>query len=278
MYVFDFGTMKKVKSPAGFFGMFHLEGDFTTVVWIYGLLSVVIVSIVSLVGVLTFSLKQEDLRKILLYFVSFSAGGLFGDAFIHLIPQATEESGFGIHVSVPILLGIIFSFVVERFLQWRHCHIPTSEEHPHSFVYMNLFGDAVHNFIDGLIIGGSYLASIPLGVATTLAVIFHEIPQEIGDFGVLIYGGFSKSRALFFNFLTALTAIFGAIVALSLGSLTQVFVPFLIPFAAGSFIYIAGSDLIPELRKEEPGPLKAALQLTALVLGVLILFSLVFLE
>ena len=248
------------------------------VVWLYSLASVVIVSLISLVGVLTFSLKEKGLRKILLYLVSFSAGGLFGDAFIHLIPEAAEESGFGTHISLYILLGIIVSFIIEKFFQWRHCHIPTSEEHPHSFAYMNLFGDAVHNFIDGLIIGGSYLASIPLGVATTLAVVFHEIPQEIGDFGVLIYGGFNKSRALFFNFSTALTAIFGTIVALSLGFLIQDFIPFLIPFAAGNFIYIAGSDLIPELRKEEVGLLKSALQLTAFVLGVLILFSLVFLE
>jgi zinc and cadmium transporter len=248
-----------------------------TVVWLYSLVSVIIVSLISLVGVLAFSLREENL-KMLLYLVSFSAGGLFGDAFIHLIPEAVEESGFGVHISLYILLGVIVSFVIEKFFQWRHCHIPTSEEHPHSFAYMNLFGDAVHNFIDGLIIGGSYLASIPLGMATTLAVVFHEIPQEIGDFGVLIYGGFNKSRAIFFNFSTALTAIFGAIVALSIGFLIQDFIPFLIPFAAGNFVYIAGSDLIPELRKEEAGLLRSALQLIAFVLGVVVLFSLVFLE
>ncbi len=249
------------------------------VAWLYGLMSVVIVGLISLVGVLTFSIKEEDLKKIVLYLVSFSAGGLFGDAFIHLIPEAAGKNGFGLHVSLYILLGIIVSFVVEKFLQWRHCHIPTSEEHPHSFAYMNLLGDSVHNFIDGLLIGGSYLASIPLGVATTITVIFHEIPQEIGDFGVLIYGGLSKSGAIFFNFSTALTAIFGAIVALSLGFLVQdFFVPFLIPFAAGNFIYIAGSDLIPELRKEEPALIKSMLQLAAFVLGVLILFSLVLIE
>jgi zinc and cadmium transporter len=248
------------------------------VVWLYSLVSVILVSLLSLVGVLTFSLKEENLKKIVLYLVSFSAGGLFGHAFIHMIPEAVEETGFGLQVSLYILIGIIASFIVEKFLQWRHCHIPTSEEHPHSFAYMNLFGDAVHNFIDGLIIGGSYLVSIPLGIATTLAVVFHEIPQEIGDFGVLIYGGFNKSRAIFFNFSTALTAILGAIVALSVGLLIQDFIPFLIPFAAGNFIYIAGSDLIPELRKEEPILLKSALQLTAFVLGVLVLFSLVFLD
>ncbi len=247
-------------------------------VWLYSLASVAIVSLISLVGILTFSLKEEYMKRGVLYLVSLSAGGLFGDAFVHMIPEALEEGEFGIHVSMLILLGITSSFVVEKFLHWRHCHIPTSEEHPHSFAYMNLFGDAVHNFIDGLIIGGSYLVTLPFGAATTLAVIFHEIPQEIGDFGVLRYGGFTKYRALAFNFSTALTAVFGAIVALSLGVLAQDFIPLLIPFAAGNFIYIAGSDLIPELRREEEGFLKAALQLAAFILGVLILLSLIFLE
>jgi len=253
-------------------------GDSIVIVWFYSLVSVAIVSLISLIGILTFSLKEEDLKRMLLYLVSFSAGGLFGDAFIHLIPEAMEDSGFRIHASLLIIFGIFFSFVVERFLQWRHCHILTSQEHPHPFAYMNLLGDTVHNFIDGLVIGGSYLVSIPLGVATTLAVVFHEIPQEIGDFGVLIYGGFPKSKALFFNFLTALTAILGAILALSLGFLVQGSIPTLIAFAAGNFIYIAGSDLIPEIRREQPETLESALQLTAIVLGTLIMFLLVFLE
>ena len=143
---------------------------------------------------------------------------------------------------------------------------------------MNLFGDSVHNLIDGLIVGGSYVASIPLGIATTIAVIFHEIPQEIGDFGVLIYGGFGKRKALTFNFLTALTAVIGAIIALAVGSAIEGFVPLLIPFAAGNFIYIAGSDLIPELRKDAPEPKKSALQLVSLVLGVVPMLLLLLLE
>ena len=122
-------------------------------------------------------------------------------------------------------------------MQWKHCHIPTSHEYPHSFAYMNLFGDGVHNLIDGLIIGTSYIASIPLGITTTVAVVFHEIPQELGDFSVLVYGGFTKRKALTFNFLTALTAIVGAIVAFVVGSTITGFVPLLIPFAAGNFIY-----------------------------------------
>jgi zinc and cadmium transporter len=248
------------------------------ITWLLGLTSVIIISAISLVGVLVLWLKDQQLKKILLYLVSFSVGGLFGDAFIHLIPETIEESGLGTSVSVIILFGILSSFMVEKFLQWRHCHIPTSSEHPHSFAYMNLFGDAVHNFIDGLIVGGSYLASVPLGVSTTLAVIFHEIPQELGDFGVLIHGGFNKTKALRFNFLTALTAVLGAVIAFVAGATLEGFIPLLIPFAAGNFIYIAGSDLIPELRRDEPDPKKAGLQVTFIILGVAIMFTLLLLE
>ena len=248
------------------------------ITWLLSLTSVIIISAMSLVGVLVLWLKDQQLKKVLLYLVSFSVGGLFGDAFIHLIPETIEESGFGTSASVLLLFGILSSFAIEKFLQWRHCHIPTSSEHPHSFAYMNLFGDAVHNLIDGLIVGGSYLAGISVGVSTTLAVIFHEIPQELGDFGVLIHGGFSKTKALRFNFLTALTAVLGAVIALVLGATLEGFIPLLIPFAAGNFIYIAGSDLIPELRRDEPDLKKAALQVTSILFGVAIMFGLLLLE
>jgi zinc and cadmium transporter len=229
-------------------------------------------------GILSLMLNEARLRKILLYMVSFSAGSLFGDAFIHLIPEAIEGNTSGTLVSGFIIFGILASFGVERFLQWRHCHIPTSTEHPHSFAYMNLFGDAVHNLIDGLIIGGSYLVSVEIGVATTLAVVFHEIPQEMGDFGVLIYGGFNKRKALWLNFLTALTAIAGALIAIVLGSVLEGFIPLLVPFAAGNFIYIAGSDLIPEIRKDMPQPRKAAMQMISIVVGVVVMMLLLLLE
>jgi len=246
-------------------------------VWLYSLVSVIIVSLISIVGILTFLLSHKRLRSLLLYMVSFSVGGLFGDAFIHLIPEAVEEVGFGFSVSLCILFGLVSSFIIEKFIHWRHCHIPTSEEHPHPFAYMNLLGDAVHNFIDGLLIAGSYLASLPVGIATTLAVIFHEIPQEIGDFGVLIYGGFSRSKALLFNFLSALTAIIGALVFLSLSPYIENYAIYLLPFAAGEFIYIAGSDLVPELHKET-NPSKSILELIALIFGLVTLFLLIFLE
>jgi zinc and cadmium transporter len=248
------------------------------IAWALGLISVVAISMISLGGILVFWVADKKLKKAFVYMVSFAAGGLFGDVFLHLIPEMVGETGFLTTSSIVIILGILSSFAVERFLQWRHCHIPTSDEHPHSFAYMNLFGDAVHNLIDGLIVGGSYIASIPLGIATTIAVIFHEIPQELGDFCVLVYGGFNKRKALTFNFLTALTAVFGAIIAFVVGSAIEGFVPLLIPFAAGNFIYIAGSDLIPELRKDTPEPKKAVLQMTSIILGVVPMLLLLLIE
>lgn len=246
-------------------------------IWIYTLASVFIVSLISLVGVFTFAISAEKLKKVLIYLVSFAAGTLLGDAFIHLIPEAFEGVENTLNLSLSILAGILVFFVMEKFLHWRHCHEVACENHPHPFSYILLIGDVLHNFIDGLIIAASYLVSIPVGIATTLAVIFHEIPQEIGDFGSLIYAGFKKAKALLFNFLTALTAVFGAVIVLSLnindGSITK----FLVPFAAGGFIYIASSDLIPELHKNTE-PKKSFWQLMAFILGIGMMLLLVTLE
>lgn len=240
-------------------------------IWLYAIGSVILVSLASLVGIFTLSLKDRALGRILIYMVSFSAGAMLGGAFLHLLPEVVAEVGFGIEISLYVLLGILSFFAIEKFIHWRHCHIPTSDKHPHPFAYMNLFGDGVHNFIDGLVIGASYIVSIPLGVATTLAVLFHEIPQEIGDFGVLVHGGFKKRRALFMNFLTALTAVIGAAAALILSAYIEGMTIFLIPFAAGNFLYIATSDLIPELKKE-PGAKKSAGQLIFIILGIGVMY------
>lgn len=246
-------------------------------IWLYSILSVILVSLVSLVGILTLSLKDLRLKKVLLLFVSFAAGALFGDAFIHLIPEAVDTHGFTTNTSMSILSGIALSFLVEKIIHWKHSHTLTKAGHVHPFAIMNLFGDGLHNFIDGLVIGASYLVSVPVGLATTLAVVLHEIPQEFGDFGVLIHGGFSKHKALFFNLLTALTSVFGAVVALIINTYTENLTTFLIPFAAGGFIYIAGSDLIPELHKEIQ-PKKSFLQLIGLIGGIAIMLSLLLLE
>lgn len=241
-------------------------------IFLYSLLSVMIVSLISLIGIFSIPIKTENLRKILLYFVSFSAGALMGDVFIHLLPEVVK-AGFTTYSSIYILSGIVFSFIMEKFIQWRHCHLPITQSHQHRFVTMNLFGDAIHNFIDGLIIGSSYLTSIPLGISTTIAITLHEIPQEIGDFGVLLHGGYSKKKALFFNFIIALTAVLGTILVLITSGWFQQSTQFLNCFAIGTFIYIAGSDLIPELHKE--GETKKNIkQIISFIFGIAIMFTL----
>jgi len=247
--------------------------------WAYSLGSVVLVSLISLVGLATLGVKSAFLKKVVLFLVSFSAGALFGDAFIHLLPEAVEEAGgFGLSISLSIIAGIGVFFIVEKFIRWHHCHLEPTKKHPHSFTYMNLVGDSVHNFIDGMIISASYLVSIPVGIATTVAVILHEIPQEIGDFGVLLHGGFSEKKAIFMNFLVSLFAILGAAVGLGLASIFSGVESILVPFAAGGFIYIAGSDLIPELHKDEFSWKRSLGQLATFALGILVMYSLVLLE
>lgn len=245
--------------------------------WIYIIASVFLVSLISFVGIITLAIKIEKLKKILLYLVSFSAGALFAGAFIHLLPEAIKEFGAERNIWLYLLFGIIAFFVMEKIIHWRHCHVYSCEEHPHTLGYMNLLGDGVHNFVDGLIIAGSYLVSIPLGIATTIAIILHEIPQEMGDFGVLLYAGMSRGKAIAMNFLTALTAVVGAIVGIIISGFFENVGVFLLPFAAGGFIYIAGSDLIPELKKETALK-KSVLQLVAILLGIMAMYSLVFLE
>ena len=243
----------------------------------YTLISVIIVSLVSLVGALFLCMRKKHLNKILLFLVSLSAGSLFGGALLHLLPEIVEEAGFTLSISLSVLGGILIFFLIEKYVHWHHCHDPSCKEHKNHLAVMNLVGDGVHNFVDGLIIAGSYLVSIPLGIATTVAVIFHEVPQEIGDFGVLLYSGLSKIKAIFWNLASALTAVIGAIVGLVLGSSSEIFVHLIIPFAAGGFIYIAGSDLIPELHKECKAK-DTFWHILALLLGIGIMVALKFLE
>ena len=252
------------------------------IIWSYTLISVFLVSAISLIGIVTLSWQIDKLKKVLLYLVSFSAGALLGDAFIHLLPEIVEIHGFTFAISIYVLLGIVFFFFVEKVIQWHHCHHTGEEdEHSHhaeSFGTMNLIGDGTHNFIDGLIIAGSYLVSIPVGIATTIAVLLHEIPQEIGDCGVLIHSGYSKGKALFFNFLSALVAMLGAIFVLLVDNSFSNLEIFIVPFAAGGFIYIATADLIPELRKESDDMSKSLLQLFIFVLGIAVMAALLLLE
>ena len=219
---------------------------------VYIILATFIVSLISFVGIFTLTLKDQILNKILLALIGLSAGALMGGAFIHLLPETVEigkESNVPmLDVFIFVLVGFILFFIIEKILHWRHCHNGKCDVH--TFTYMNLIGDAIHNFIDGLIMAASFVTSIPLGITTTIAISSHEIPQEIGDFGVLIYGGFSKKKALILNFIVALTAVIGGIVGYLISSGVENVVLYILPFAAGGFIYIAATDLVPEIKKE----------------------------
>ena len=241
------------------------------------ILSVVAVSLISLIGILFIFLKRKTLDNLLLFFVSLSVGSLLGGAFLHLIPESFGTGGFSLKISFLILGGIVLFFVIENFIHWRHCHIPTSKHHPHPLGMMNLIGDGIHNLVDGLVIAAAYFVNIPLGIVTTLAVITHEIPQEIGDFGVLLYAGYSKKKALFFNFLSALTAMVGAVMGILFSENYQAFVLIIIPIAAGGFLYIAGSDLIPEIHKRQEKKFQLK-NLAGIILGILVMYGLTFLH
>lgn len=219
-------------------------------VWVYTLVSILIVSVISLIGIFFLSLDRSRLQRMLLLMVSFAVGGLMGDALIHLIPESFERLTPDLLTSMLILLGILGFFVVEKFVRWRHSHIVTSSDHLQPVVTLNMVGDGVHNLTDGMLIAASYAVSIPIGIATTIAVVLHEIPQEIGDFAVLVHGGLSVRKALLFNFASATMAILGALIVLVVGGVLESISLFILPITAGGFIYIAGSDLIPELHHE----------------------------
>ena len=244
-------------------------------VWIYTLISVAIVSLISLIGVFALTLDKDKLYKYLIYFVSLSAGTLMGDAFIHLIPDAYAEN-VGVQTSLYILAGIFLFFILEKGLHWRHCHEEPCDDHPHPFSYIILVGDSMHNFIDGMVIAASFIVSVPLGVATATAVIFHEIPHEIGNFASVLYGGFSAKKALLYNFLSALVAMFGAIFVLAISANINP-TRFLIPFAAGGFIYVAGTDLIPELHKHNEFK-KGVIQVIAFLVGIGLMLGILLME
>jgi zinc and cadmium transporter len=246
-------------------------------VWIYAIASVVLVSVVSLMGILTLSLSGDRLKKILLFLVGFAVGALFGDVFIHLLPESFEKLGAGLATSLYVIMGFLIFFVLEKFIRWRHYNLHRSGEHIHPVVAMNIIGDGVHNLIDGMLIAASYMVSIPIGITTTVAILLHEIPQEIGDFGILVHGGLSVKKALLFNLLTGLFSILGAVISLVIGQHIDGYTISLLPITAGGFLYIAGPDLIPELQQEIRVS-TSIWQFISIILGVAIMALLVVLE
>lgn len=254
----------------------------------YTFLSVVLVSFVSFAGLFTLSIKETLLHRYLFLLVSVATGALLGDAFIHLIPESYAELNVML-ASVFVIVGILLFFILEKVLHWHHFHGKETEAahfHDGKFVEgaqvlpvgkMVLISDGIHNFLDGVVIAGSYAVSLPLGIATTIAVILHEIPQEVGDFGVLLHAGYGRSRALFLNFLSALLAVLGALVVVFLGGVATSFTLWVVPVTAGGFIYIAMSDLIPELHRVT-GARKSMAQFVAIMIGILAMFALAYAE
>ena len=216
--------------------------------WVYALLATIGISITSLVGIFALSLRHKTLEKILLFLVAFSAGTMLGSSFFHLFPESLENLPAQLTFQLAFLSLVVF-FLIEKILHWHHCH--DADCHTHTIGYMNLFGDGLHNFIDGLLIAATFSVSIPLGIAATIAIMAHEIPQEIGDFGVLLHSGFSKKNAILFNLVSALASVAGALVGILLLEQVTSLSNYLLPIAAGSFLYIGAADLLPELRKEK---------------------------
>lgn len=238
---------------------------------LYAIVASIIVSLISLIGAVALIINDELLKKFILILVAFAAGGLIGGAFFDIIPEAMEYLKDTTQLFILIIAGYLLFFAIEKYLHWRHCH--DAECKVHAFNYLNIIGDIVHNFSDGLIIGAIFQTDIKVGIATTLAIVFHEIPHELGNFTVLLHGGFSKMRALAYNFLSSLFAIVGTIAGFYFASRISGFPRIILPAAAGGFIYIASCDLIPELHKEEDGKRSALIMIT-FAFGIIVMYFL----
>ncbi len=235
------------------------------------LLSVACVSLVSLSGAALLSLHDRLLRAALPVLVSFSTGALLGNVFLHLLPETIETVELTTGMLL-VLAGVVVSFVLEKFIHWRHCHSLDCEDHVHPVGVLTLLGDGVHNIVDGALIATAYYVSVPLGIATTIAVVLHEIPQELGDFSILLHSGYSRGRALLFNLLSGLTAFLGVFLIMASGNASPDIISLLLPLAAGNFLYIAGSDLIPELHKQTRAKM-AFVQLFCMIAGIALMYA-----
>ena len=224
--------------------------------------------VIALGGSITLLISKRNLQKTLLFLVSFSIGGLLGGVIFHLLPEAL--GGLTPFKTIAItIMGIMAFYLIEKYLHWHHCHKGKCDVHP--YTNLILFGDAIHNFIDGLIIASSFLINIPFGILTSMLIILHELPQELGDFGVLVYGGMSKKKALIYNFISQLTAVLGGIVGYYFLEAHN-YTIYLLPFAAGGFLYIAINDLTPEVFKKGKA-IKKLPHIIAIILGLVIMLS-----
>ncbi len=240
-------------------------------VWIGALGSTLLISLLSFSGVLLLAMRANHLKRMIFVLVSFAVGALFGNTFFILIPESFELIDNTQTIGLLIISGLVVMFALEKFIHWHHCHNVTHEHEAAPLGYISIITDSLHNFTDGVLIAAAWLVSPGVGIATTLAVVVHEIPQEISDFGVLLHAGFSRRKALLLNFVAACAAVLGAIITVMLGSVAENLIIYILPFAAGGFIYLAGSDLIPELHRES-SIRKSLIQLAAILTGLSLMF------
>lgn len=241
---------------------------------IYIILATFSITLCVLVGALIIFLNHKNISKISLYLVALSAGSLMGAAYLHLLPEALES--LDAHVMFgTVLVSFVSFYILEKVIHWKHCH--NMECTTHSFGYINLVGDSIHNFIDGVIIAGAFIAGPAVGITATIAIAIHEVPQEIGDYGVLIHSGFNKRKALLLNYLTALTVVLGGVVGYFAFNRLEHVIPYLLPIAAGGFIYLSASDLIPELKKEKSFKTSVA-TFAIFILGITFIYFMTMLE
>lgn len=215
-----------------------------TLYWILGI--TVINSLLGFAGIFSLFVREATLGRVVKVLVAFSAGALLGGGFFHLLAESLGRLSIMLAFGITIL-GFLLFFLLEEYLHWHHCE--KCEIHPYS--YLMIIGDSIHNFIDGLVLAAAFMVSIPIGLVTSLMVIGHEFPQELGVFAILVSGGFEKARAMLYSFLAQTTCILGGVLGFLFISKVEIISTYLLPFAAGGFIYIAASDLIPGMHKAE---------------------------
>jgi zinc and cadmium transporter len=249
------------------------------------ILATIIVSLFSLIGATMLMISKAKLESIVLILVSLSAGGLLGGAFLHLIPESLHELGEQSSVLVLLfaLIGFCLFLITEQFLHWHHGHhgnyccknidCGSSKKEISTLI---LIGDGVHNFIDGLVIASAFLVDPVVGIVATIAVALHEIPQEIGDFGVLVYAGLKRSKALFYNLLSGLTAVLGGLIGFFFAQYTQNLIVYILPIAAGGFIFLAASDLIPEIKHHDSWK-RMAVHFIVFIIGIGLMLAFLYL-
>lgn len=228
------------------------------------ILATVSISLLSLLGLPLFSFRHFSFVM-----VSFAVGALLGDAIIHILPESLQRLDL-VTNSWLVISGILLFFIIEKIIRWRHCHnpdcLPDETNTSHHVVSLSVIGDSVHNFIDGMVVTSAFLIDLRLGLVTSLAVVLHEIPQEIGDFGIYIHHGLTVSKALLVNFTSAAFALLGCFIVILFGSLTQISL-YILPVTAGGFIYLAASDLIPELHRHQAPVSHSLIQVIGVLLG-----------